>query len=416
LTSDTLIFRAHASSRYSIAALVGSIEFDPELMDLKVLAPLDDYDSILEKAVGATTPILAYSVMSTQLERVAREVRGVRDKYGKRVVLIAGGPHASARPQDLLVMGFDYVVVGEGEQAIRDLLWCLKNDRDPVGVSGLITRDTEEVPVPGSLPRVLLDEFPPFAIKNNILGPVEVTRGCPFRCKFCATPFLTGGVVRHRSEGAIVHWLDLAVKKRGFKRTWFLSPNALCYGGKGRSASPERLESLLKSATSVPGLEEVFFGSFPSEVRPEFVTKGLLLMFREYVANKTIQIGLQSGSDYILGLSNRHHTVEEGLKAIDTSLECGFTPHVDLIFGLPGEREEDVRATLDLCDTLPQRGVKLHGHVFMPLPGSEFQDMPAGTLSTDTRRVLGELSRKKIMTGSWSHQEQLGKTLESDLP
>ena len=80
---------------------------------------------------------------------------------------------------------------------------------------------------------------------------------------------------------SVVKWLKLAVEKRGFKRTWFLSPNALCYGGKGRKAVPEKLEQLLQGVTSINGLDEVFFGAFPSEVRPEFVTKDLLKMMRE---------------------------------------------------------------------------------------------------------------------------------------
>ena len=144
------------------------------------------------------------------------------------------------------------------------------------------------------------------------MGPIEITRGCPYSCKFCCTPFLTGGRVRHRSIESVVEWLQRAVEMSGFKRTWFLSPNALSYGGHGRTVESDRIESLLKAVTSVKGLEEVFFGSFPSEVRPEFVSTPILEMMKGYVANKTLQIGLQSGSNRILKIINRHHTVEDG--------------------------------------------------------------------------------------------------------
>ncbi len=349
--------------------------------------------------------------MSTQVARVEREVKDTRTRFGRKVTLVAGGPHASARPRDLLDMGFDYVVVGEGEASFRELLWALTNDKDPATIQGVVSKDSASLPTPRSFRPIDLNDYPPFAVQANIVGPVEVTRGCPFRCKFCATPFLTGGAVRHRSVESITYWLREAVEELGFKRAWFLSPNALSYGGRGRKAETDKIESLLKVTTSLEGLD-LFFGSFPSEVRPEFVTSDLLHMFRNHVANKTLQIGLQSGSDRILDLCRRQHSVQQGLDAIAMAQDAGFIPHVDMIFGLPGETDQDVDASIEICETLASQKTKIHGHVFMPLPGSEWADMPAGKLSKRTRQILGELSRKKIVTGSWCHQEDLGKRLE----
>jgi B12-binding domain/radical SAM domain protein len=219
--------------------------------------------------------------------------------------------------------------------------------------------------------------------------------------------------VRHRSIESVINWLKLAVERSGFERTWFLSPNALCYGGHGRRAEPEKLEELLKAATSIDGLEEVYFGSFPSEVRPEFVTKSILEMLRNYVANDTLQIGLQSSSNRVLKLVNRHHTVEQGMDAVRTALETGFIPHVDMIFGLPGETKEELHASVELCHELVEMGAKTHGHVFMPLPGSAYEDSQPGKLDSESRRQLGELSRRKDMTGSWSTQEGIAEYLWS---
>ncbi len=413
LTTHSLIFRAHNSSRYSIAALLGAIEFDTRLLELDVQAPIKVPDSLVEQALERGPTIVAHSVMSTQMNRVRREVTHLRERFGKNVILITGGPHASARPKELIELGFDYVVIGEGERTLPDMLHNWMNDIDMVAIPGVVSIDSMEYPIPRDLPRVSLDAVPPFALEMNVVGPIEVTRGCPFNCKFCATPYLTGGVVRHRSVKSVEYWLRRAVEEHGFNRTWLLSPNAFCYGGRGRKTVPEKLETLLKTVTAIDGLDEVFFGSFPSEVRPEFVTKSLLKMFRQYVANETLQIGIQSGSDRVLEVANRHHSVAEGMRAVRITLEHDFVPHVDMIFGLPSEQEEDIEASLVLCEELLSMGAKLHGHVFMPLPGSAFEDMSAGRLNDRTRSILGELSRKGFMTGSWSHQEKLAKELES---
>ena len=409
----TLIFRAHSSSRYSLAALVGVVETDHRLSELVVEAPIELSMRTIQKSITKGPTILAHSVMSTQTDRIYEEVREVREKCGNSVTIIGGGAHASARPLELLENGFDYVVVGEGERTFPELLWHLMNEKDPHDIAGVVIEGAKDCPIPRNLDPVDLDAHPPFALGMNIVGPVEVTRGCPYSCKFCCTPFLTGGRVRNRSIEAVVKWLTLAVERSGFDRTWFLSPNALSYGGRGRTVEPDKLESLLRAVTKIEGLNEVFFGSFPSEVRPEFVTRPVLEMMKGYVANKTLQIGLQSSSNRVLKLANRHHTVEEGLEAIDAALDCGFIPHVDMIFGLPGETTKELYDSIDLCYSLTEIGAKTHGHVFMPLPGSAYENEPPGRLDSESRKRLGELSRKKLMTGSWSTQESMAENLSS---
>jgi radical SAM superfamily enzyme YgiQ (UPF0313 family) len=115
LDSHTLVFSAHSSSRYSLAALLGAVETDPRLADLHVVAPLELTESVLEKMAAQGRLIIAHSVMSTQTERVYHEVSKARKKLGSGTTLIAGGAHASARPGELLDAGFDYVVVAPHE-------------------------------------------------------------------------------------------------------------------------------------------------------------------------------------------------------------------------------------------------------------------------------------------------------------
>jgi B12-binding domain/radical SAM domain protein len=413
LFTHSLLFRTHPSSRYSVAALIGALEADLRLSELEIRAPATLTTNDIQTSVEKGPTIIAHSVMSTQTHRIYEEIRRIRNRFGEGVTIVGGGPHACARPKELLSIGFDYVVIGEGEHTFPELITFLISGKDPLVIPGVVGKDSKTWPQPRELPIVNLDEYPPFALGMNIVGPIEVTRGCPFQCKFCCTPFLTGCVVRHRSVASIVKWLSSAVEKSGFTRAWFLSPNALSYGGRGMKSEPEKLETLLKESTKVEGLEEVFFGSFPSEVRPEFVTQPILEMLRSYVANKTVQIGLQSSSDRILSLANRHHTVNEGMKAVRIALDSGFTPHVDMIFGLPGETKRELDESIELCYTLVEMGVKIHGHVFMPLPGSVYEAMPPGRLDSESRRRLGDLSRRKEMTGAWSTQEGLGRTLWS---
>ena len=265
--SHTLIFSAHSSSRYSLAALVGVVEIDHRLTELAIEAPLELSMKSIQESVTRGFTIVAQSVMSTQTERVYKEVREIRDRFGNSVTVVGGGAHASARPKELLENGFDYVVVGEGEMTFPDLLWYLLNDKDPTDIEGVVGETSQVCPLPRDLTPVDLDTQPPFALGMNIVGPVEVTRGCPFSCKFCCTPFLTGGRVRNRSIDSVVHWLDKAVERSGFDRTWFLSPNALSYGGRGRTVEKDKLEGLLKATGSAMERESLRLEDVISERR-----------------------------------------------------------------------------------------------------------------------------------------------------
>ncbi|HDD67107.1 MAG TPA: hypothetical protein ENG31_00610, partial [Candidatus Thorarchaeota archaeon] len=92
LAIETLVFRFHQQSRYSVAALLGAVEVDPHLVGLRVLVPSEVPDNLIREELQSGNVAIAYSVMSTQLQRVEYEVRHLRDMFGDQIVLMAGGP------------------------------------------------------------------------------------------------------------------------------------------------------------------------------------------------------------------------------------------------------------------------------------------------------------------------------------
>ncbi|MDD1720286.1 MAG: TIGR04013 family B12-binding domain/radical SAM domain-containing protein [Methanoregulaceae archaeon] len=352
-------WRDIAASRNSYAALYAACERSGY-----TLYPVD----------RPTHDITCYSLNSLSASRYLREIEE------SECITVVGGPHASARFADLTKIA-DYVVVGEGEYTLPALLSYL-DGRRPTLPPGVATGDGY-TPTPYS---VLLGSYPPF---SEMKGYLEISRGCPFGCGYCQTPRIFGRCMRHRPIDQIVTYA------RKFLQARFVSPNALAYGSDGRVPRFGKVEALLRHLSG-----EIYFGTFPSEVRPEFVTDRSLELITTYCANTRIQFGAQSGSDTVLKKLNRGHTVDDVVRAVELCRSHGLFPVVDLILGFPFESADDERLTLDLIRWIARSG-RVHIHQFLPLPGTPLDGTVAHTLSADAERVLGALARSGNLTGSW---------------
>ncbi len=310
--------------------------------------------------------------------------RMYRDEIaGADCITIVGGPHASARHHEVAQYA-DYVVVGEGEYTLPGLLSAIEEGREiPPGVATADRyRPAEHT--------VLLDGYPPF---SKVKGYIEISRGCPFGCGYCQTPRLFGRCMRHRSIDGIVAFASR------FRDVRFVTPNAFAYGSDGVHPRFDRVERLLRSLDN-----RIYFGTFPGEVRPEFVTPESLELVVQYCANTRLHFGAQSGSDRVLRLIRRGHTVADAIRAVELCRDYGIVPTVDFILGLPYESDEDQRATLDLIREVVRFG-KAHVHYFMPLPGTPLADTEPRPLLPETEKVLGRMALAGKITGSWMNHE-----------
>jgi radical SAM superfamily enzyme YgiQ (UPF0313 family) len=165
--------------------------------------------------------IMIYSLATPQATDVYREVANSRT----RSIFIAGGPHPSARAAEALEH-FDFVVIGEGEETLPELILALRGCGDVDEVRGIAFRNPDGIRKTDPRPHVDLDAYPPFI--ENLRAPIEISRGCPYNCKYCQTPRLFGTKMRHRSAATIVFYSNYLSDIR------FISPNAFAYGSDGR--------------------------------------------------------------------------------------------------------------------------------------------------------------------------------------
>ncbi|HLU39656.1 MAG TPA: TIGR04013 family B12-binding domain/radical SAM domain-containing protein, partial [Planctomycetota bacterium] len=154
-------------------------------------------DAVVQAATAARAAgrrvLVGWSFYSPDAERMFAELRAVRARLADAgVVHVAGGVHASAEPLATLRAGFDFVAAGEGERIVCDLVAALAAGGDPRTVPGVAWLADGRLARSPRPPRIALDDYPPFALPLARLGPIEITRGCVYACRFCQTPFFAG--------------------------------------------------------------------------------------------------------------------------------------------------------------------------------------------------------------------------------
>lgn len=360
-----------------------------------VLSPLLPEAGFVDKPVDG---IMIYSFTTRQAAKVFMEVKNA----GTDSVFIAGGPHPSGAPEETLEY-FDYVVIGEGEETLPGLVKTVQEKEDPEKVPGIAYREAEtgKVVMTAKRPYANLDSYPCFD-PHKLRAPIEISRGCPWGCKYCQTPRLFGREVRHRS-------IDSIVKNAGYYDDLrFIASNAFGYGSDGIHPRFDKVEKLLSALHKLPD-KKIFFGTFPSEVRPEFVTDESVELVRKYCANDSLSVGAQSGSDRILKEIQRGHTVGDSISAVECCLEHEIVPAVDFIFGLPTETEEDQEKSLNLVRWICKKGGNVRAHYLTPLPGTPYASAVPSEVSDRVRRELGKLALGGKLTGYWEKHRKFEK-------
>lgn len=422
---DTIYLQYGKQNKYSWASVIGILESRNvfEEYNLDLVTTRSSIESVLDRVQASTANhhFFFFTVNSYQVHKILKSMQNIAD-FKKRqgmedkVHIIAGGPHANVYPQEIMDAGADFIFNKEGEIALVDFFHeFYANDNDenlnhqsfvPSTVPNCFYNDaiTSEMKFTYPANLVNLDDYPPIAIDHRMFRPIEITRGCPHGCYFCFTSQIFGYQSRHRSPENVVCWVERAVKLK-FRRVWFTAPNSFAYGSKGSKPNPPAVEKMLKGLKRIEGLEEIYFGTFPSEIRPEFVNHEILDAVAPYITNDTFVMGAQSASPRILQLSHRGHTIEDVWNAIDILTERGYKIDIDMIFGLPGETDDDVGLDIEFIkNVLEKQGTRIHGHAFMPLPGTAFEHESPGIITPELAKIIGHYTKIGRIFGQHFHQ------------
>ena len=301
--------------------------------------------------------------------------------------VVLGGVHPTMLPRQTLdEAGCAFVVRGEGEVALPRLL---EQELDPEGIAGVYTPDSlptssqdwklaETVEELDSLPfpdweRVQLRHYqlaPHGGLVRAVpLAPVMSSRGCPYACRFCASPGFYGRRIRFRSPAAVeaeVRWLQRA---HGVRELHFEDDNL--------TLRRDHAEELCSRLAALPG-RLVF--ACPNGIRADRVDRPLARSLAEAGCYRA-GLGIETADPTLLASIGKGESLEAISTAIEALDEAGILAQGFFVFGLPGETRETLERSIDYA--CASRLSIAQFLILDILPGSALWDELAGSFTPD---------------------------------
>lgn len=301
-------------------------------------------------------------------ERIARLAK----KICPQIKVVFGGVHVSAMKEQVLktYQSIDYVVVGEGEETLKELL--LHADNSLVDIPGLVYRDSDGGVCFSGERKDLLDlDSLPFPDYSKLAGYPEAyslpifnypktpngsalsSRGCPYACSYCDRSVFRR-TFRYNSADYLYRHVEYLRDNYSIKHLNFYDDQFTF----NRSRVVEFCHKVINQPLGV---------TFNCAARAEHLDLELLQLMRK-AGCWMISLGIETGDENLLAAHRQNPDLQMMREKIDLIKSVGIRVKGLLMMGLPGETETSIRKSQEYVYSLPIDDFNLAK--FTPFPGS----------------------------------------------
>ena len=332
-------------------------------------------DQIVALARDWRADVVGLSMLTPSAAATEILGRSIKDAL-PQVRVVLGNLHASLFAKDLIESGScDAVIHGEGERTFPMLIDALVNGGDPATVPGVsfangngVTETEQAPPIEDldALPRPAWDLLPwraytflPFVTVAKPCLAIMGSRGCPFRCTFCALGYM-GNKVRRRSGENIADEVDWLVRDFGARHVGFVDP-----------IFPLNKKTGIEICRAIRDKNIPGPWWWTSETRIDVVDEELCREMKQ-ARCKRILFGIESGVDELLSRIGKKYTVQDVRKAVKAARSAELEISAFFMLALPGETARMTKQTIDFACSLDIDFAKFG--ITVPLPGSKLYD------------------------------------------
>lgn len=283
--------------------------------------------------------------------------------------------------EEYLKKGAEAVIIGEADQTLLEICNATQNKSSIREISGIaqiisekpektkprkILTDLDSLPLPAWDLINITPYQDAWSIHRFFSINLATTRGCPFKCNWCAKP-IYGNRYNTRSPQHVVDEIKLIKSLFDFDHIWFcddifgLKPNWV----------QEFSNILRKEGIRIP---------FKIQSRADLLLKDDTVKSLADAGCDEVWIGAESGSQKILDAMDKGTLVEQIVDGTKLMKRHGIKPCFFLQFGYLSEEWEDVKATFDMLFSLMPHDIGVS--VSYPLPGTKFYDVVQSQLGS----------------------------------
>ncbi len=354
---------------YLAAGVAG--DHDVRILDMRLDPDLEAQLSGFQPEVVGLT---AYTVHVNTVKRLCQQIKA----FNPELVTIVGGHHATVSPEDFYAPSIDIIVKGEGVFPFREIIIRLEKHLDPAGIPGAVHLDHGAMEIRQEEPVLDLDAYPfprreltaayrqsYFSEWMRPLASIRTSKGCHFRCQFCALWKLTGGRYLTRKPEHIVEELGSIAENYVF----FADDESLL-----DTARMEALADLIHRA----GISKRYF----LYGRSDTIARHPKLMEQwKKIGLERVFVGLEGRQDAELKLLRKGSTVENNVSALQILKDLG----IDIWPMFIVRPEFDRRDFADLRQYCLDLDLDFIGFsVLTPLPGTDlYQEVKDRLITVD---------------------------------
>jgi anaerobic magnesium-protoporphyrin IX monomethyl ester cyclase len=369
------------------ASFIRSNGFDVALFDTNLKRSPDEITPILKKETPDYLVIYddGFNYLTkmclTNMREAAFRLSQLGKEYGCTVIVSSSD--STDQYEKYLDHNADFIILGEAEITLLELLQNLeKGVKDFTHIEGLaifnngqfsktnrrkILSDLDSLPLP-AWDLVDINAYRKLWVENHGTFSLNMatTRGCPFKCNWCAKPIYGNGY-NSRSPEKVVEEIEYLIKIFGPEHFWFCDD---IFGLK--PGWVQKFRDLVK--------EQNISFNYNIQSRVDLLLQEDTIDALAQSGAETVWVGAESGSQKILDAMDKGTTIEQIDKAHRLLKKKGIRTAFFLQFGYLGETKTDIQKTIDMLLELMPDDIGIS--VSYPLPGTKFYEKVKNEMKT----------------------------------